>query len=156
MDDNTREAGPANQEVEANKKLNILLVEDEPMITMLIEDVLAYHNITSFTAAEKALDELRKAKGVGSSFDWVITDKGLEGKMDGFGLADLIKNEKLGNPYVTLLTGSAAVIEKENTPEELKDKGIDHLMGKPFKLEELEDSVKTVRKFIEQSQSPQT
>lgn len=155
MDDNTKEVGLAKQEVEGNKPLNILLVEDEKGIEELIKAVLEDHNITSFTNAEAAVAALRKAKKNGSSFDWVITDKGLDGKMDGFDLARLIKNEALGNPFVTMITGSADVIREENTTNELKEKGIDQLMGKPFNINELTDSVDVVRKSVKQSQDPQ-
>lgn len=155
MDDNTKEVGLAKQEVEGDKPLNILLVEDEEGIKDIIKTVLEGHNITSFTNAEDAVAALKKAKENGSSFNWVITDNGLEGKMNGFDLAGLIKNEKFGNPFVTMVTGSAQTIIQENTEIELKNKGIDQLMGKPFNINELTDSVDVVRKFIKQSQDPQ-
>lgn len=151
MVDNSEEVGSGKPEAENKHPLNILLVEDEVTIVPLIERVLKGHNVTSFASAEEALDALRK----GALFDWVITDRGLAGKMDGFGLADAIKSKRFGNPFVTMLTGSAATIQKESSPDQLREKGIHQLMGKPFNTQELKGSVNTVRDFMKHSQNPQ-
>jgi len=149
MGDESKEIG-INPERE-QQPLKILLVEDEMTIVPLIKRVLKEHNVTSFASAEEALDALRK----GALFDWVITDRGLAGEMDGFGLADIIKNDELGHPFVTLLTASATAIEKDNSPAELKKKGIHQLMGKPFDVKQLKNSVNDAREFNKQSQVPQ-
>lgn len=151
------EVGQANQETERKERLNILLVEDEKSLVPVIELALEAHNVTAFESAEEALDALRRAKEEGASFDWVITDRGLAGKMDGFGLAGLIKKDQLGNPYVTMISGSAGSIRDEKSPEQLEKEGINQLIGKPFNpIKELNNSVNIVREFRQQSQNPQT
>ena len=155
MDNNSREVGPGNQETEDKKPLNILLVEDDKSIVPLIERVFNGHKITVFDNAEQALEELRKNQKLGVFFDWIITDKGLKGKMDGFDLAKAVKEDRLGNPFVTLLTGSAVQVQDQNTAQQLREKGIHQLMGKPFDIKQLKNSVNDAREFNKQSQVPQ-
>ena len=155
MDNSFQEVRSRGIEVENNTPLKTLLVEDDKSVVLLIKRVLNGHNVTSFESAEEALDELRKSKEAGISFDWVITDNGLAGKMDGFGLADAIKSRRFGNPFVTMLTASAVSIQKENSQDQLEKKGINQLIGKPFNVQALSNSVNTVRDFIKQSQNPQ-
>lgn len=134
------------KEVEKQKPLEILIVEDEPQIVSLEEDILEGHYVTIFNNAEQALDELRKRKEEGSSFDWVITDLRLP-RMNGLELAEKIMDEKLGSPFVTMLTAMASSVEEYNSPEQLREKGVHSVMDKPFKRQQLLDLVSTARKF---------
>lgn len=152
MVDNFEEVGSDKPEAENKHPLNILLVEDQMNMVPIIERALKGHNVTSLASAEEALDALRK----GALFDWIITDKRLAGEMDGFGLADYIKKEHLGDPYVTMLTGSAIDIRKEHTADGLLQKGINQLIDKPLNRNDLTNSVQNVRDFMKQFQNLQT
>lgn len=155
MDDAGKEIMPIGKEGENKKPLNILLVEDEKVIVSLIKAVLNGHNVTVFDNAEQALEKLRKDQKSGVYFDWVITDKGLKGKRDGFGLVADIKIGNLGNPFVTMISGSASDIQRDNSPAQLKEKGIHQLMGKPFDVTEMTNAVNLAREFGRKSQNPQ-
>ena len=133
----------------------ILLVEDEKQIASLIKAVLRDHEVTFFDNAEQALEYIRKSYKSGTPFDWVITDKGLAGQMDGFGLAEGLQKEHLGRPFVTLLTGSAVKVKQNNSADQLRQKGIHQVMGKPFNIAELTDSVRLAREFGKQAKIPQ-
>lgn len=158
MNDTGQEMAYDGKERKDKRPLNILLVEDEKPIASLIKTLLNGdgHNITSFESAEEALNELKKAKEAGRSYDWVITDRGLAGQMDGFGLVSAIKRDKLGSPFVTMISGSAGTIQRDNTQVQLEVEGIHQLMGKPFDLKELSNSAQTARQFQRQFQNPQS
>ena len=156
MNHNLREVESGYQEIEDRKPLNILLVEDGKSIVPLIERALKGHKVTVFDNVEQALGKLRESQRLGMSFDWVITDRGLVGKLDGFDLAKAVKHEQLGNPFVTLFTASSVQVQRENSAQELNDKGIHQVMGKPFKFPDFNSAIQLARKFNKQSQVPQT
>lgn len=145
----------AHKERESQKPLNILLVEDESALVPLIKIPLNGHNVTVFDNAEQALEELRKYQESGLCFDWIITDKGLKGKMNGIDLAKAIKDEQLGNPFVTLFTASALEIQNNNSAQQLEEKGIHQIMGKPFKPSDFTNAVLLAREFGKKLQVPQ-
>ena len=158
MQDNSKdvEVVDIDEEAEPKRSLKILIVEDEEDLAELWTEQLGDNhqgdNVTTFVTAEIALDFLRRSKRI---FDWVITDRGLAWKMDGFGLAEAIKNEHLGGqPYITMITGKADEIRANNTDDQLKEKGIDSLLGKPFRKKHLLEMAETVRKSRSQSEVP--
>jgi len=154
MDNNLREVGPGNQETESRKPLNILLVEDDTDLVPLIKNALKGHNVTVFDNAEQALEKLRESQGV--PFDWIVTDKGLKGKMDGFDLAKAVKEEGFGTPFVTLFTASASEVQDQNSTEQLRKKGIHQVMGKPFKSPDFKNGIQLAGEFGKRAQVPQT
>lgn len=146
-------------EIEKQKPLKILMFGEEKGLNDLVGDKLEIP-ITAFTRAEDALAELRKRKEEGSYFDWVVIDcdwvgkdPRLEGRVDGFELAQKIKAEQLGNPYVTMLTGNP--YSQNIDPEELAEKGIHNWVDK-LKLNDVRNLVETVRQFRAQSENPQS
>jgi CheY-like chemotaxis protein len=151
-----QEIGLIRKEDEYKKPLNILLVEDDEFIVPLVERALKGHKVTVFDNAEQALDKLRESQRLGMSFDWIITDKGLVGELDGFDLAKAVRDEQLGNPFVTLFTGSAVQVQGENTVQQLREKGIHQVIEKPFKREGFANAIQLAREFNKQSQVPQT
>jgi len=156
MDNNFLELGN-NPESKKQKPLNILVVEDYEGIADLVKDMLEDkgHKATVFTSKEEALEELRRTKKE-DLYDWVITNRGfaerLKNKMDGITFAEKIREEKLGNPYITMLSRNAEVYSQED----IEKMGIQYAIGKPFKKEQLLGLVSVARQFRTQSENPRT
>lgn len=68
---------------------NIMIVEDDVLVSMCIEDALidAGHRVTSANNADRAVEMLTSD----AAFDIVITDVNMPGSMDGLRLAAVIR-----------------------------------------------------------------
>ncbi len=110
------------------RKLKILVVDDEDQIVDLLTTILetSGHEVTGIAEAARAIDLLQKEE-----FDLLLTDLGMPG-VSGMELARLAKDSIQGIKVI-MLTGWGA--EYEN--QDLKDKGIDAVVSKPFRFDEL-------------------
>ena len=70
--------------------------------------------------------------------------------------AKAIMDERLGNPFVVLFTGSAIEVRHENTDQQLKEKGIHHVLGKGSVVADFKNAIQLAREFQRQFQSPQS
>ncbi len=103
----------------------ILVIEDESMVSMLIEDALVDMGCVVVALASRLEDGLAKAQTL--AFDAAILDVNLAGERS-FGIADALRIRKL--PYV-FATGYGMT----SIPENLRDAPI---LQKPFSPMELE------------------
>jgi CheY-like chemotaxis protein len=103
----------------------ILVVEDESMVSMLIEDTLVDMGCVVVALAARFADGLAKAQTL--AFDVAILDVNLAGERS-FGIADALRVRKL--PFV-FATGYAMT----SIPEALRNAPI---LQKPFSPAELE------------------
>ncbi len=114
------EAAPANKIV--------VVVEDDPFIGELIRETISAepgYQASLVGDAAQALALLKQVKA-----QLLIIDINLPG-MDGYALHDAIRGgEGFGNPEVLFM--SAGVHEQE-----VKKRGIQHYLAKPFDLDEL-------------------
>ena len=110
------------------QSLKILAVDDEKQIVDLLATMLEGlgHKIIGVTDGQQALDYLDK-----ENFDLVITDLGMP-VISGWDVAAKAKNKKAGLPVV-LVTGWGAEYESKD----LTEAGIDAILNKPFRLDEL-------------------
>lgn len=114
-------------------KSSILIVEDDPIISQLIQwrlEKLGYHVSGRAQTAEEALERMRKEKP-----DLVLVDINLPGKMDGTDLARRIRKE-IHIPFVYLTAFS-----DEETISRVLDTGPAGYLLKPFKDEELKVTI---------------
>lgn len=107
--------------------MNILLVDDEPIVISIITKFLsvAGHTVRDASSGREALATFAR-----EHFDMAITDLGMP-EMDGLSLARTLKARAPALPVV-LLTGSA----EANLPPE-----IDHVLEKPLRLKTLTDLI---------------
>ena len=117
--------------------LKVLIVDDEFIIVELLTTLLKGlgHNVTGIADPLKARSILKE-----EVFDLVITDLGMPG-VSGFELAKSVK-ERNPNTKVVLITGWGADYEKKD----LRDRGVDGVLGKPFKLAELKRLIRDLFK----------
>jgi CheY-like chemotaxis protein len=107
----------------------ILVVEDESMVSMLIEDTLADMGCVVVALASRVNDGLAKAQTL--AFDVAILDVNLAGERS-FGIADALRMRKL--PFV-FATGYGT----SSIPLPLRDAPI---LQKPFARADLEQALR--------------
>ena len=115
------------------QRASILIIEDEQAVRNLLHDMLQHdgHEVTGAGNGSQGLMLFN-----GKKFDIVFTDLGMPG-ISGWQVAEAIKKSGRNIPVV-LITGW----EVEQEKEELKKRGIDFVISKPFRLEEISDVVR--------------
>ena len=111
----------------------IIMVEDEPLIAMMMAEVLSErgHEVMGFASAEKALSYLT----TGARADLLFSDVNLPGEMDGALLAVLARQLRPAIPIVLTsgrsapdIVAGALFIAKPYDPDDAADQ-IDVLLG---------------------------
>jgi two-component system, NtrC family, response regulator PilR len=107
----------------------ILIVDDNPNMSVLLSDILEIFDFEGLHAADgdEALDKLRRGK-----YDMVFTDLRMP-KMDGLDLLKAIKSEHPGLPVVVVTGYSLA-----ETRDEVLSEKADGFLSKPFKVNEIQ------------------
>ena len=110
------------------RKARILVIDDEEEVRQLLSDILLSedHEVETASDGSQGVEQFKQ-----KSFDMVFTDLGMPG-MSGWEVARSIKsiNNKV---TVALVTGWHI----EFAEEELKGKGIDFMMNKPFEIKNI-------------------
>ncbi|MCP4717415.1 MAG: response regulator, partial [Deltaproteobacteria bacterium] len=116
----------------AAQPTSILIVEDEKEVRDLLRDVLTDygHCVKAASNGKEALQLFSK-----HSFDMVFTDLGMPG-MSGWDVAREIKNTDRNTPVI-MVTGWKI----SHTENELKNKGVDLIINKPFQISHILEKV---------------
>ena len=119
-----------NQMSAANAKENVLVIDDEPLVRMLVVDVLAELGYTAIEADDgpSGMKILRSD----ATIDLLITDVGLPNGMNGRQVADAAR-ELRPNLKILFITGFAenAVLSHGHLEHDM------HILTKPFDVSEL-------------------
>ena len=111
----------------------ILIVDDDPSVLTILRMVLEIdeHQVTAMEGGQAAIDAFNAAQNNGNPFSVVFTDLGMP-YVDGKKVADAVKAASPSTPVI-LLTGwgEQSATDDESPPQ------VDHVMGKPPKLQEL-------------------
>lgn len=115
------------------QNLNLLLVDDEPVLLNSLAEVLAeeQHVVSTALGGETALTLLQQAKATNSLPNVLITDMGMPG-LDGAALAKAAR-ALAPDMWIVMLSGWGNSLMKHGTPPEC----VDHLLNKPPRLQEL-------------------
>jgi PAS domain S-box-containing protein len=110
----------------------VLIVEDEQEVREILTNVLRSdgHAVVACEDGDRALIELE-----GDGFDLVITDLGMPG-LSGWDVARAVKELRPGTP-VAMVTGWSEQID----PVQAGSEGIDYLIAKPFRRQEIRTMV---------------
>jgi len=110
------------------KKVTILIVEDEEDVRNLLKDILTYegHRVETASNGNLGIEKFKK-----NNFDMVLTDLGMPG-MSGWQVAEKIKAIN-GRVPIALITGWSIDLKES----EMKAKGIDFIIRKPYTLDQL-------------------
>jgi two-component system, cell cycle sensor histidine kinase and response regulator CckA len=127
----------------ATGKEHILLVDDEPLVIEVLQEILQLqgYRITSADGSLKALETFRKAP---RDFDLVITDMTMP-KLTGDRLSLEIKKIRADIPIILCTGYSDKLVDKS-----AMDFGVQDFMVKPIKQADL---VKTVRNVLDKASS---
>jgi PAS domain S-box-containing protein len=137
------EAGLEQSREKDQGKATILVVEDEEDVRELLKDILTNGGHTvEFTPDGKEGIELFKGK----KFDMVFTDLGMPG-MSGWQVAEQIKKISKNTPVV-LITGW----EVQQKGRELKKSGVDMVIKKPFRVDEILELVQNRTEHTEEKE----
>ena len=111
------------------RALHVLVVDDEAMLGRMAARMLAVdgHTAVVATSGEEALRRL-----CAEDFDLVISDVGMGEGMNGWELAHRVRAE-FPDVRFALATGWGAQIE----PDEARARGVNAVIGKPYRLEDL-------------------
>jgi CheY-like chemotaxis protein len=109
-------------------KARILVVEDEQEVRELLTEILESedHEVKSSSNGSQALQLFKN-----NHFDLVFTDLGMPG-MTGWQVAKEIKRINGATP-VSVITGWRVTIDDN----ELKERGVDFIVNKPFQIKQL-------------------
>ncbi len=115
------------------EKRRVLIVDDQPIITDLLVDILKRMGYSSEVA-------FRGKEGIKAfardGFDLVITDLGMP-DISGWEVSRAVKRQNPSVPVI-LITGWGV----EPDPSKIQDSGIDFVINKPFQINQLERIVK--------------
>ena len=122
----------------AVEPLQILCIDDEPLLRELIKEILERdgHEVEVSDSGQSGLDEFRIARERGRPFDVVITDLGMP-YLDGRQVARALKQESPGTPVIMLTGWGAFMKEDGNTPDQ-----VDGVLSKPPRSRELREALR--------------
>jgi signal transduction histidine kinase/ActR/RegA family two-component response regulator len=129
--------------------MQILCIDDEPLLRDLIKEILERdgHAVETSDGGQSGIEAFRLAQNEGRPFDVVITDLGMP-YVDGKQVAKTLKHESPGTPVV-MLTGWGAFMKEEGAPAQ-----VDGILSKPPRSKELRETLSRVslgRKATRQS-----
>ena len=120
-------------EKEGKQSMTILVIDDDDRVRTLLRDILLFerHQVIEASDGESGMRYLEK----GGLVDMVLTDLGMPLK-NGWEVAKWIKRELPQIPVV-LITGWGTNLDEEK----VKESGIDMIIGKPFQVNEILETV---------------
>jgi DNA-binding NtrC family response regulator len=126
----------------------ILIVDDEPTVRDALSDILTFLGYQVVTAGTGG-DALRTF--LDDSISLVLTDMDMP-EMDGLTLAVHIKDKSPNTPVV-IMTG----FHREAVTEKLEGRFVDSIILKPFRLEEIENTLRTtLNKSVNEKGMPES
>jgi DNA-binding response OmpR family regulator len=120
-------------EKEAKQSMTVLVIDDDDRVRTLLRDILLFerHQVIEASDGESGMRYLEK----GGLVDIVLTDLGMPLK-NGWEVAKWIKRELPQIPVV-LITGWGTNLDEEK----VKESGIDMIIGKPFQVNEILETI---------------
>jgi two-component system cell cycle sensor histidine kinase/response regulator CckA len=119
------------------ESVRVLVIDDEPFVRETLGEILRQQHHEVVVEDDGAAGLARFREG---TFDLVMTDLAMPG-MSGWQVAQAVKAERPGVPVV-LVTGWGVEVE----PDDLQARGVDRVMTKPFRFEDVQDVVAGVRR----------
>src|SRR5882724_2231120 len=120
--------------------LNILCIDDEPLLRELLREILERegHTVSLADGGQSGVDEFRAAAGSTRPFDVVLTDLGMP-YFDGRQVVKTIKEESPGTPIIMLTGWGSFMKEDGDMPEQVSG-----ILTKPPRSNELREMLRRV------------
>jgi CheY-like chemotaxis protein len=112
---------------------NVLIIDDEPLITELLTTVLERMGCKSrvATCGKEGMETFEK-----DDFDMVITDLGMP-DLSGWDVSKMVKQRK---PHVPVIIVTGWGLDPD--PQKVEESKVDRLLTKPFQIDQLEKIIK--------------
>jgi CheY-like chemotaxis protein len=120
--------------VEASaQRVRILVVDDEPQLAKLLSQMLRRdgHDVSLAFSGQEAVERLEREE-----LDLVISDLSMGGEMNGWDLADVVR-QRFPALRVVLATGWGAGIDRQ----EARARGVWAVLAKPYRVSELRAAI---------------
>ncbi|MCK4384628.1 MAG: response regulator [candidate division Zixibacteria bacterium] len=123
------------EKIASMEKRKVLIVDDQPIITDLLVDILKRIGYNSEVAlgGKDGLKIFAK-----DGFDLVITDLSMP-DISGWEVSKSVKRQ---NPFVPVILITGWGVEPD--PHKMKDSGVDFVINKPFQIDQLEKIIKRI------------
>lgn len=121
----------------------VLVIEDNHSTSEYIIRILENFRMKPIAVdnGEKAISELKRAAHSGKPYPLVLTDISLSGKMDGYDVAEYIKQDKdLSNTDIIVISMSQRASDRERFAQ----LGVNQYFTKPFSQSDLLDSIQNI------------
>jgi len=120
--------------------LNLLAVDDDPMLARSLRDALVSegHRVTTAETGQEGINLFRDACERGAPYDAVITDLGMP-HVDGRAVARAVKQASPATPVIMLTGWGMRMSENGDVPAH-----VDRILGKPPKIRELREALHAV------------
>jgi signal transduction histidine kinase/ActR/RegA family two-component response regulator len=120
------------------KRVRVLLVDDDPLIIRAMEDALAAdgHVVTSASSGQAGIDTFTAAHATGNEFAVVFTDLGMP-RVDGRKVAAAIKRSSPTTPVVLLTGWGQRMLAEGDIPSH-----VDRVLSKPPRLQEVRIAIR--------------
>jgi DNA-binding response OmpR family regulator len=124
-------------EKEAKQPMTILVIDDDERVRTLLRNILLFggYRVIEASDGESGMRHLEEG-----GFDMVLTDLGMPG-MNGWEVTKLIKT-RIPQLPVALITGWGTNLDEKK----IKESGVDWIIGKPFQVNEILETVKLFKK----------
>jgi signal transduction histidine kinase/ActR/RegA family two-component response regulator len=124
---------PKRAVLRPNRPLNLLVIDDDPLVAQSLLHVLNHegHTVTTADGGQAGIDAFATANKQARPFDVVMTDLGMP-YVDGRAVAAAIKSMSPRTPILLLTGWGQRLSTEQNVPEH-----VDRLLSKPPKLAEL-------------------
>jgi len=119
-------------------KYTILIIDDDEIVRFSLREMLEYNDIHTLTAAD-GIEALKIYSEVGVSIDLVFLDFHMP-RLNGYDT--FIKLKEINEVVqVLLITGDI----ENDAIKSMRDRGLEHVMEKPLKMELLEDFIENLK-----------
>lgn len=141
-----------SKEAQQEKRIKVLIIEDDPSITHLLRRVIGgvggIETISTDNATD-ALRILREEKAKGELIGMVISDWGILGGKSGLDIAKIAKDEKLTHHF-TLHSTNADEFAGESPEQQgyRNEAGLDAVFGKPTSIGTLTNHIESVKQRV--------
>jgi CheY-like chemotaxis protein len=118
-------------------KLQILIVDDDPVLLKSLHDTLDGYGymITTASGGQEGIDVFRNVANSQNAFDVVITDLGMP-FVDGRKVAGAVKTASPATPVIMLTGWGQRLVAEGKNPE-----NVDRVLSKPPRLQELKSAL---------------
>jgi PAS domain S-box-containing protein len=131
------QADPPKSGSIAPSSLRVLVIDDDPLVTEVLRDILERdgHLVTTADGGEPGISVFREARDRGEAFALVLTDLGMP-FVDGRRVASAVKAESPSTPVILLTGWGRRLVAEGDVPPH-----VDRVVSKPPDLSELREAL---------------